>query len=149
MSWFSNEHTTNTQQTYEQQAATESGFALGGGIGAGANVTINSPDQAALELANNAVTISGANTLNALSAAQQLAGLSVSASQANARDAFDTLQKLQTQTNLANAGASPGEIAKGAVGTTTWLKEHGSEIMVAILAALALGGLAYYTKRNR
>jgi hypothetical protein len=150
MGWFSNSNTSTTQQSFQQQAATESGFALGGGVvaGQGATINISTPDQAALAVANNAVTISGANTLNALAAAQQLATQSVNSAQANAIAAQEALVTLNTQHNIAEAGGTPGDVAAGTVGVG-WFAAHRNEILTAVVAALALGGLIYYTKKAR
>jgi len=148
MGWFSNSNTSTTQQSFQQQAATESGFAIGGGVqaAAGATVNISSPDQAAIELANNAVTISGANTLNALSAAQQISTQAVNAAQQNALAAQQALVTLNSQHNIAEAGGTPGDVAAGV--SRNWFEDNKGKIFVALISALAVGGLIYYSKRR-
>jgi hypothetical protein len=149
MGWFSNSNTNTTQQTFEQQAATESGFAIGGGVqvAQGGTVNITSPDQAAITLANNAVTLSASNTLNALTAAQELSTQAVSAAEATARDAQQALVTLNSQHNIVEAGGTGAQVA-GTLDAGNWFAANKNSIAIGLLVALAIGGLLYYSKRR-
>lgn len=166
MGIFSQDKTTTNQTTFQQQVATESGTAVGaygvlgsgnvsGGIASGASfgqgtvINISSPDQAAIDLARQAVELSSNNTVTALSSAQALSQQALTNLNTQATGAMQTLALLNTEKQVGDVGGSAGQVAGVASGNfdfQSWFENNKTLVIAAGVLLVASVLLLKYRK---
>jgi hypothetical protein len=157
------------QSTEQYQVTSQYGAALGavkgtgtigasgagnitGGIkaGTGSSVSILSSDPQAIAAVSDIAHANMALSLEAMKQNQDLSTLAVSYAGQNANTALQTLQQLQTQSQVAQAGGSASDIA-GVTGaytgtSATPASNTGKYLMIVGGIALGLFAVYYFTK---
>jgi hypothetical protein len=131
--------------------AASQGNILGGiKAGEGSTVNITTPDAAAIAAVTDIANANTALSLETLKSQQELSTLAVSYAGINANTALQTLQQLQTQSQVGAAGGSASDIAgiAGAyTGETTTPATNKTWLYVSIAVA-AIAGIILYVKNR-
>ena len=129
--------------------AASQGNILGGiRAGEGSTITIQSPDAAAIAAVSDIASSNTALALESLKSQQELSTLAVSYAGINANTALQTLQQLQTQSQVGAAGGSAQDIAgiAGAyTGQETAPASNNTFLYVSIVV-VAIGAIILYVK---